>query len=45
MDEAAGVALRAVVVMAPKLKSVKRVRFTLFGASALAAHEKALENL
>jgi O-acetyl-ADP-ribose deacetylase (regulator of RNase III) len=42
---AAEVALRAVRDAAPDLSSVKRVRFVLFGASALRTHAEALERL
>ena len=44
IEEAADVALRAVVEAAPGLESVRLVRFALFG-SALAAHARALSAL
>jgi O-acetyl-ADP-ribose deacetylase len=45
LDEAAEVALRAVIETAPSLSSVGRVRFALFGAEALGAHEQALARI
>jgi O-acetyl-ADP-ribose deacetylase (regulator of RNase III) len=44
-EAAAEVALRAVRDAAPGLISVKRVRFVLFGASALRTHAEALQRL
>jgi O-acetyl-ADP-ribose deacetylase len=43
-DEAARIALRTVLDEAPRLRTVKRVRFVLFDDPALAAHEAALED-
>jgi O-acetyl-ADP-ribose deacetylase (regulator of RNase III) len=43
--EAAGVALGAVAGATPGLRSVRLVRFVLFGREALAAHESALAAL
>jgi O-acetyl-ADP-ribose deacetylase (regulator of RNase III) len=45
IEDAARVALTTVAAVAPSLKTVKLVRFVLFGRSALAAHEAALEAL
>lgn len=45
MDEAARVALETVWSLAPDLGTVERVRFTLFGEEALAAHEEVLSGL
>ena len=45
LDEAAAVALGAVMESAPRLLSVRRVRFALFGSDALRAHADALERL
>ena len=45
MDEAAEVALRAIAETAPSLRSLRRVRFVLWGEDALSAHERALEAL
>lgn len=45
MDEAAGVALGAVVAAAPSLRRVRRIRFVLFGADAVATHRAALERV
>ena len=45
LDEAAEVALGAVMDSAPRLSSVRRVRFALFGSDALRAHAAALERL
>lgn len=42
LDEAAGVALRAVREEAGKLRNVRLVRFVLFGEEDLKAHEEAL---
>lgn len=42
MEEAARVAFSAVAAEAPKLKSVKRVRFVLFGPDDLRLHERVL---
>lgn len=42
MDEAADVAVGTVLEEAPKLSSVRLVRFCLFGQDALEAHEAAL---
>ncbi|MDZ7815502.1 MAG: macro domain-containing protein [Planctomycetota bacterium] len=43
MKDAAEVAFATVIEAIPKLKSVKRVRFVLYGARDLKIHEKALE--
>jgi O-acetyl-ADP-ribose deacetylase (regulator of RNase III) len=43
--EAAAVALRTVLEYAPKLKTVRRIRFVLFDDASLALHETALERL
>jgi O-acetyl-ADP-ribose deacetylase len=43
LTEAAGVALRTVLEAARGLRSVKRIRFVLFGSEALEAHRAALE--
>lgn len=45
MEPAAEEALRAIVEMAPRLRSVRRVRFVLPGSPALDVHRKALESL
>lgn len=45
VEEAAGIALRTVVEEAERLRSVRLVRFVLFGESDLVAHEKALGEL
>lgn len=45
LADAAKVALETVAATAPELKSVKLVRFVLFGAEALQIHEAALGNL
>jgi len=45
MDAAAGIAARAVAEAAPGLRHVRRIRFTLFGEEALAAHERAFEEV
>jgi O-acetyl-ADP-ribose deacetylase len=45
MDEAAGVALRALREEASRLTSVRLVRFVLFDDAALRAHERALAGL
>lgn len=45
MEAAAAVAMRSVVEEAPRLTSVKRVRFCLFGAEAEAEHGRQLEAL
>ncbi len=45
LEEAAEVALRAVLEEAPALQNVERVRFVLFGAAATHAHAEALERL
>lgn len=45
LEEAAGVAVRAVAEEAPALRSVHRVRFVLFGSEARQAHEEALGTL
>lgn len=45
VDAAADVALAAVVEAAPRLRSVRRVRFVLVGRRAFAAHREALERL
>lgn len=43
LEEAAGIAVDAVVSAAPGLGSVRTVRFVLFDEAALAAHARALE--
>lgn len=43
--EAAAVALGAVLECAPRLKSVKRIRFVLFDDASLKLHDTALERL
>jgi O-acetyl-ADP-ribose deacetylase (regulator of RNase III) len=43
--EAAAVALRTILEYAPKLKTVRRIRFVLFDDASLALHETALERL
>jgi O-acetyl-ADP-ribose deacetylase (regulator of RNase III) len=43
--EAARAALDEVLGLLPGLASVRRIRFTLYGADALAAHREALEEL
>lgn len=45
MEEAAEVALRTVIEMAPKLNWVKRVRFALYGKNALEVWERVLSHL
>ncbi len=45
MIEAAEIAIRAIILAAPHLKSVKRVRFVLHGDEALAIHQRALSSL
>jgi len=45
LEEAAAVALRAVLDEAPALRNVERVRFVLFGSSAMRVHTRALERL
>lgn len=45
MDEAAEIAMETVVGLAPELRSVRRIRFALFGADAEAAHAERLEAL
>jgi O-acetyl-ADP-ribose deacetylase (regulator of RNase III) len=45
MEEAATVAARAVLEAVPRLKSVRRIRFTLFGSTALEAHARAFRQL
>ena len=45
LDEAAEVALGAVIDAAPHLRRVKRVRFVLFGSRAAELHGRALERL
>ena len=45
MRDAAQVALRTVAEAAPDLKSVKRVRFVLWGEDAQRAHEEALREV
>ncbi len=45
LQEAAGIALRAVADAAAGLKSVRRVRFVLFSDRELVAHESALSEL
>jgi O-acetyl-ADP-ribose deacetylase (regulator of RNase III) len=43
MKEAAEVAFRTVVEMAPSLKSVRLIRFVLYDSKALRVHEEVLE--
>ena len=43
LDEAAHVAVRTVLEEAPRLRSVRRVRFVLFGERELEAFRRALE--
>lgn len=45
LRDAAQVAARALAAAAPTLKRVRRIRFALFGAEALAAHEAALQSI
>lgn len=45
IDEAAEIAMETVVGLAPELRSVRRIRFALFGADAEAAHAERLEAL
>jgi O-acetyl-ADP-ribose deacetylase (regulator of RNase III) len=45
VKEAAQVALKTVVAEAPRLSSVKRIRFVLFGSNDLLVHTQVLENL
>jgi O-acetyl-ADP-ribose deacetylase (regulator of RNase III) len=45
LDEAAPIALAAILDAAPNLDAVEHIRFVLFDAEALAAHEQALETL
>ena len=45
VEEAAEVALRTVAQTAPNLRTVRLVRFVLFGQDDLEAHERALERL
>lgn len=45
MDDAAEVALRAIAETAPSLRSVKRIRFVLWGEDALRAHARSLQAL
>ena len=45
MDEAAQIALETVLDLAPDLESVRRIRFVLFDAETLEAHEAALTGL
>lgn len=45
MEEAAEIALTTVVDATSRLKSVRRIRFALFGKAALDAHEKVLRQL
>jgi O-acetyl-ADP-ribose deacetylase (regulator of RNase III) len=45
IDEAARVAIRAVIDVCPTLDHVQRVRFCLFDEIALEAHERALRHL
>ena len=45
LEEAARVALGTVWDAAPRLESVRRIRFVLFGERALAAHDEALGEL
>ncbi len=45
LEEAAEVAIGAIAAAAPGLATVRRVRFALFGADALEAHERALRRL
>ncbi len=43
MDDAAAVAMATVVAEGARLKGVRRVRFVLFDAASLAAHQRALD--
>jgi len=45
LEEAAEVALRTVVELAPSLEHVKRIRFVLYDDNALAVHEQVLSRL
>lgn len=45
MEEAAEVALRTVLELAPSLQHVKHIRFVLYDADALAIHERVLARL
>ncbi len=45
MDAAARVALETIVGLVPRLLSVRRIRFALFGGHALDAHERELERV
>lgn len=45
MQQAAEVALRAVIEAAPRLQRVERVRFVLLGRGVLEAHRRVLEDL
>jgi O-acetyl-ADP-ribose deacetylase len=45
LDAAADIALRTVVTVAPRLRSVRLVRFVLFDEAATRAHATALEAL
>jgi O-acetyl-ADP-ribose deacetylase (regulator of RNase III) len=45
MEEAADVAARSVMESVPNLKHVRRIRFTLFGADAVEAHQRAFREL
>lgn len=45
LQEAAEVAVRAIAAAAPRLASVRRVRFALFGTDALEAHESVVRAL
>jgi O-acetyl-ADP-ribose deacetylase (regulator of RNase III) len=45
LDQAAEVALRTVLAVAPALSRIRRVRFVLYDGAALAAHVRALERL
>lgn len=45
LEEAAAVALKTVATTAPELKSVKKIRFVLFGDEAFKVHQEVLEQL
>nr|WP_231699388.1 macro domain-containing protein [Limnochorda pilosa] len=45
LEEAARVALKTVTEEAPRLRSVRRIRFVLWGAEALSVHEAVLARL
>ena len=45
MEAAAEVAFKTIKEMAPGLKSVKRIRFALFGQKSLTVHERVMEKV